>query len=230
MVLRKLFGNKKDDTAAKDIESEEIDSDEVAEIVPPDVDAKLAEVINENVEGSVAQKQKEAESNAEEKEKMADKSESGMKAGANEEKRKLRPEVRPHAFVVMPFGKKKGGDGSQYDFNAIYQSLIKPALEQAGGKLLFKKNIGVPLWPFVVFVVVIFSIIAGILAVKIGLAQKSTPLWKHFGAWFYILFCLVILINTLWQQMLESLIGLGIVVLAIPFYYIEEKRKTRLNT
>lgn len=132
MVLRKLFGNKKDDTAAKDIESEEIDSDEVAEIVPPDVDAKLAEVINENVEGSVAQKQKEAESNAEEKEKMADKSESGMKAGASEEKRKLRPEVRPHAFVVMPFGKKKGGDGSQYDFNAIYQSLIKPALEQAG--------------------------------------------------------------------------------------------------
>src|SRR5512143_1350069 len=24
----------------------------------------------------------------------------------------IRPENRPHAFVVMPFGKKKGGDGS----------------------------------------------------------------------------------------------------------------------
>jgi tetratricopeptide (TPR) repeat protein len=44
----------------------------------------------------------------------------------------LRPEIRPHAFVVMPFGKKKGGDGTQYDFNAIYKTLIKPALEDAG--------------------------------------------------------------------------------------------------
>jgi tetratricopeptide (TPR) repeat protein len=44
----------------------------------------------------------------------------------------LHPEVRPHAFVVMPFGKKKGGDGSLYDFNEIYKVLIKPALEEAG--------------------------------------------------------------------------------------------------
>lgn len=44
----------------------------------------------------------------------------------------MRPEIRPHAFVVMPFGKKKGGDGSLYDFNAIYKKLIKPALEEAG--------------------------------------------------------------------------------------------------
>jgi tetratricopeptide (TPR) repeat protein len=48
------------------------------------------------------------------------------------ESRPVRPEARPHAFVVMPFGKKKGGDGSLYDFNAIYQTLIKPALEEAG--------------------------------------------------------------------------------------------------
>jgi tetratricopeptide (TPR) repeat protein len=44
----------------------------------------------------------------------------------------LHPENRPHAFVIMPFGKKKGGDGSVYDFNAIYRQLIKPALEAAG--------------------------------------------------------------------------------------------------
>lgn len=46
--------------------------------------------------------------------------------------RPVRPEVHPHAFVVMPFGKKKGGDGSLYDFNSIYKTLIKPALEEAG--------------------------------------------------------------------------------------------------
>lgn len=44
----------------------------------------------------------------------------------------IRPEVRPHAFVIMPFGKKKGADGSLYDFNAIYNQLIKPSLEAAG--------------------------------------------------------------------------------------------------
>jgi tetratricopeptide (TPR) repeat protein len=43
-----------------------------------------------------------------------------------------RHDARPHAFVVMPFGKKKGADGSPYDFNAIYQQLIKPSLEAAG--------------------------------------------------------------------------------------------------
>jgi len=44
----------------------------------------------------------------------------------------IRPEVRPHTFVIMPFGKKKGADGSIYDFNAIYTQLIKPVLELAG--------------------------------------------------------------------------------------------------
>ena len=53
-------------------------------------------------------------------------------AEAEEEFKSTRPEVRPHAFIVMPFGKKKGGDGSLYDFNAIYKTLIKPALEDAG--------------------------------------------------------------------------------------------------
>src|ERR1051326_6683201 len=44
----------------------------------------------------------------------------------------IRPEIRPHAFVIMPFGKKKGADGAMYDFNAIYSQLIKPSLEAAG--------------------------------------------------------------------------------------------------
>src|SRR6266540_1724506 len=52
--------------------------------------------------------------------------ESEMTSGA------IRPQIRPHAFVIMPFGKKKGGDGSIYDFNAIYTQLIKPSLEAAG--------------------------------------------------------------------------------------------------
>jgi len=39
---------------------------------------------------------------------------------------------RPHAFVIMPFGRKQGPDGKWIDFNSIYHGLIKPALEEAG--------------------------------------------------------------------------------------------------
>ena len=46
--------------------------------------------------------------------------------------RALFAEIRPHAFVVMPFGKKKGFDNQIIDFNVIYTQLIKPALETAG--------------------------------------------------------------------------------------------------
>ncbi len=38
----------------------------------------------------------------------------------------------PHAFVAMPFGKKPGPDGTVIDFNAIYEDLLKPAIEAAG--------------------------------------------------------------------------------------------------
>lgn len=54
------------------------------------------------------------------------------KPGPRKEARPLQPEIRPHAFVVMPFGKKKGADGQPYDFNEIYRVLIKPALIEAG--------------------------------------------------------------------------------------------------
>jgi tetratricopeptide (TPR) repeat protein len=54
------------------------------------------------------------------------------KPGPGREAKPLQPEIRPHAFVVMPFGKKKGADGHPYDFNEIYRLLIKPALIEAG--------------------------------------------------------------------------------------------------
>jgi tetratricopeptide (TPR) repeat protein len=56
----------------------------------------------------------------------------GVDEKADEMSHPMRVATRPHAFVIMPFGKKKGADGSLYDFNAIYKILIKPALEDAG--------------------------------------------------------------------------------------------------
>jgi len=46
--------------------------------------------------------------------------------------RKTPPKGLPHAFVVMPFGRKQGAEGRWYDFDSIYNDLIRPALETAG--------------------------------------------------------------------------------------------------
>ncbi|HEY9674866.1 MAG TPA: SLATT domain-containing protein [Waterburya sp.] len=51
---------------------------------------------------------------------------------AKEEQKKQSQKGLPHAFVVMPFGRKKGPDGRWIDFNSIYYQLIKPTLEEAG--------------------------------------------------------------------------------------------------
>lgn len=132
MVFRRLFSKKDKDTAEDSESIEEADKTLAVAGSSPELDPKMAKVINENVEQSVEQKQKEAESAIEEKKKVDEKTKTDTKASAGPEKKKLRPEIRPHAFVVMPFGEKKGGDGTKYNFNAIYQCLIKPALEAAG--------------------------------------------------------------------------------------------------
>jgi tetratricopeptide (TPR) repeat protein len=40
--------------------------------------------------------------------------------------------VKPLCFILMPFGKKPAGGGLTVDFDAVYESLIKPAVEAAG--------------------------------------------------------------------------------------------------
>lgn len=135
MAWKKLFGHKEPDTTSEE-DNGKAEFDELAAAIEAseEEDALVAEATSEKIEQSVEQKQKEAEEAegaGEELKEMTDKINKIIEA-AGEEKKKLRPEVRPHAFVVMPFGKKKGGDGSPYDFNVIYQTLIKPALELAG--------------------------------------------------------------------------------------------------
>jgi tetratricopeptide (TPR) repeat protein len=133
MALKKLFGKQETVTAA-DISKVKAEGDPAFAVTDASTEqnTKVAGQVSEKVEQSVEQKQKEAEQVVEVTKEMTGMSKPVTDATAVVEKRKLRPEVRPHAFVVMPFGKKKGGDGSPYDFNAIYQTLIKPALELAG--------------------------------------------------------------------------------------------------
>ena len=132
MAWKRLFGHKESDDTPEDAKGK-ADLEEVAAVAEASAeqDALIAKTVSEKIEESVEQKQKEAEDIGEESKAMDEKIKKVLET-ASEENKKLRPEMRPHAFVVMPFGKKKGGDGSLYDFNIIYQTLIKPALESAG--------------------------------------------------------------------------------------------------
>lgn len=127
MALKKLFG-KKESIAENSTVKTDANSHQIADISPAQNNGPTSEKIERNTE----QKLKVAKPEVREKKKMAEKINAAIAAAAGRDKKNLRPQVRPHAFVVMPFGKKKGGDGSLYDFDTIYQTLIKPALEIAG--------------------------------------------------------------------------------------------------
>ncbi|MGD8404441.1 MAG: hypothetical protein PVJ21_12320 [Anaerolineales bacterium] len=132
MAWKKLFGHKESDTSSEAANSNtELDEVVAAVEASEEENALIAEATSDEIEKSVKQMQEEAQGTVEEPKKMIDKIKNMIET-ASEERKKLHPEVRPHAFVVMPFGKKEGGDGSLYDFNIIYQTLIKPALELAG--------------------------------------------------------------------------------------------------
>ena len=78
-----------------------------------------------------AAKPKEEPSSSESKNRRNDRDDDDD-PGSGREHRALHPEVKPHCFVVMPFGKKTNANGDPYDFNAIYKTVIKPAIEEAG--------------------------------------------------------------------------------------------------
>jgi basic amino acid/polyamine antiporter, APA family len=77
---------------------------------------------------------------------------------------------------------------------------------------------------FVVFIAIIFSIAAAMISIKIYLKNNSLFTPPMTGILFYLIFCILVMINTLWQKPIESLIGLIIVAIAIPFYVWEENR------
>jgi APA family basic amino acid/polyamine antiporter len=82
---------------------------------------------------------------------------------------------------------------------------------------------------FVVFVAIIFSILAGIISLKLLIKQMSGRSLKTVIVLFYLGFCSIILINTLWQRPKESIIGIFLLAVALPFYYLENKRNSKRN-
>lgn len=40
--------------------------------------------------------------------------------------------MRPYCFVLMPFGRKTDASGRVVEFDQVYGTIIKPAVEEAG--------------------------------------------------------------------------------------------------
>ncbi len=123
-------------TSADPTQNEPVEEKSLAEV---DALAAVGDVAAPEVEGAAEAKSSEGQADIEdvkqvevEREPEIVEEESMPMENIPQEERKLRPEILPHAFVVMPFGIKKGFDGTTINFNAIYQDLIKPALRQAG--------------------------------------------------------------------------------------------------
>lgn len=152
--LEAILEEKKDDHPSKEKEpleeGQSVDLEMVAEIGESFEDAVVAGAVNvvrDKVQAAVEDAIREAIENAKTKvdeivvhaideAKEDAKAEISLEEIRQEQQDKARGpksrETRPHAFVVMPFGKKQGFDGTIIDFNAIYKDLIRPALELAG--------------------------------------------------------------------------------------------------
>lgn len=114
--------------------------------------------------------------------------------------------------------------GKFSDIHAKYHTPYKAIIIQAIWSIVliisgsFNK-----LLSFIVFVVMIFSTFAGIMSIKIHIRSKSKKLYVLIFSILYSLICLIISINTLTTQLLESMIGLMLVFVSIFFYLIEKK-------
>ncbi len=76
---------------------------------------------------------------------------------------------------------------------------------------------------FVVFVMILFSFIAAMISFKIILRNKQLKGLNLAAISFYGLFCLIMMINTLVEKPTESVLGIILLLPALPFYYFEKK-------
>jgi APA family basic amino acid/polyamine antiporter len=78
---------------------------------------------------------------------------------------------------------------------------------------------------FVVFVIVGFSLMAGWMAWRVLNRRPKKQLIDLIAIVFYGLFCFVVMLNIFIEKPVESLIGLLLVLMAVPLYFVETKRK-----
>ena len=108
-----------------------------------------------------------------------------------------------------------------FKYNTPYKALIIQAIWSI---LLIISGSFNQLLSFVVFVIMIFSTLAGIMSIKIYFRNKISSIIKLILMIIYTLICLLVSVNTLATQFFESLIGLSLIFISFLFYLIEKKQ------
>ncbi len=120
---------KSDDTVISKAKSESAIEDAAVKSAVSAVQKSVTTAVEEAVHDAVAEAKGTMVEAIEEIIEEAEIAPEALLAGSQKDESR---DAKPHAFVVMPFGRKEGFDGTIIDFNVIYQDLIKPALEEAG--------------------------------------------------------------------------------------------------
>jgi APA family basic amino acid/polyamine antiporter len=103
-------------------------------------------------------------------------------------------------------------------YNSPYRAII---LQMIWSIILVLSGGFNELLSFVVFVMTLFSFFAAFIAWQIKLRSKQLNILNRFSIGFYGLLCLTIMINTLIQKPFVSVVGILILLPAIPFYYFD---------
>lgn len=106
-------------------------------------------------------------------------------------------------------------------YNSPHKALI---LQATWSVILILLGTFNQLLSFVVFVIMIFSTLAGIISIKIIRKSKKKRSIHYLFCILYIMICFGVGINTLYSQFNESIIGIVLIFISFLFYLFEEGR------
>jgi APA family basic amino acid/polyamine antiporter len=126
--------------------------------------------------------------------------------------------------IYMAMGRDGYFFGLTKELHKKYKSPYKAIVFQAAWSILLVLSGSFnQLLSFVIFIIVSFSLMASIISYQIIYKKNKITVKSLFGIIFYGVFCLTIMANTLFEKPAESLVGIFLIALALPFYYFDKK-------
>jgi APA family basic amino acid/polyamine antiporter len=128
------------------------------------------------------------------------------------------------ARIYMAMGRDGYFLGLTKDLHKIYKSPHKAIFFQAFWSIVLVLSGSFnQLLSFVIFIIVAFSLMASYISFKIIIRRGEYSLSNLAGIGFYGLFCLTIMGNTLIEKPYESIVGIVLISIALPFYYFDKR-------
>jgi APA family basic amino acid/polyamine antiporter len=134
------------------------------------------------------------------------------------------------ARIYMAMGRDGYFLGLTKNLHKIYQSPHRAIFFQAVWSIILVLSGSFnQLLSFVIFIIVALSLLASIISLKVIIRHKAYTLSNLAGIGFYGIFCLTIMSNTLLEKPTESIIGIILISIALPFYYFDRRGTKTIN-